>query len=572
MPRLLHFVFFICSLGGISFAQVDYGLDDEIRSKIRYPAYTISGHEYNGDTLCIGLRHLDAFDTIIASNGDSLVQRSIFSKIYCKSLSSGHLDTLLNLSELIYTNFESTNSKLYWVAVNTFLSKVEDSLELTLYYLDKSTLELDRVRLFTTNEGISHGFRYFKRHGDILVLASYEGSRFEGDDWLILLDTRTNRLITKAKLEWPLPTVTSDERRIHSVIPHIVGTDTTVYVTGYSGISRQDSVFIREYDLSGSMIREKKLSIVFFSSSYEEKTTYSKNRSYLIDYDKDSLFFIGHSFDFDIDDWFNGVFNYRVLQLYKLDQNLTFLDSAVIQVDSFHVDLMLLNSSLQLGDTLIFTGEAGASYLEDSLKRGYSGDDVELVLPRDHLAILAVNPRTLSKVWHHRVVASVKRPDLVLFSTKPSPTNYFSVAYALPGDFVEEDQVYQNHARLIHFNKHGCPSADPNKTCDELIFLDSYVLSIDDPARREEAAVPSIRAYPNLLAARTVNTLQLEIPEAYLGQHLRASVYSVQGAQLQTIPVDYDGQLQVPGLSSGIYFLLIESSSRQVGVARVVVR
>jgi hypothetical protein len=556
----------------LSFSQVNYDAGRNLKDWTTTGDYIVDSHEWFGDTLVLSSTFRYVFDTIQEMQGDSLV-----SVVRYGSAQGVHLflDEYAPASiNIIDTAFIAVTApvrykgKMYWGGQKSF-TPPDTSSWIVLYEFDPRTLGLRTLTLHDADAGF-HYMHNLEIRGGLLSAITRAGIDGDRQYYMNIVDPTRWRLLAQAQLEWTTGSLLRNTERMLSSDVQVIAGDTTVVFSGLEDDnSSADVYFFKFYNLQGQELATKYTGDVINNFSWLPVHR-NYDRSILSLRSDSSLFFLANHihFDYEADSTSSTDFKAYAIDPFTFEP----LDSSDIGDPNFAGLMQAIMDYTTVGDTLVAVGQCGWTFTEDDIRQGEPGYQQTFL----QLGVVAYDMNTLELLWAKRIIAETEFGSLSdEYGITSSPHNFVS-ATAMTYDRNPIDNSFDTEVRIIHLNKHGCPTGDPNKTCDDLIFLDQFVSDTDDPTV-EEGVVPSLQVVPSLLRVGRDNQIRFDID---LSPAATSSGYTVELFDNTARQLDHatlsslDASYALPSsLTAGIYYAYLRSSTgASIGVGKFVVQ
>jgi hypothetical protein len=404
------------------------------------------------------------------------------------------------------------------------------------------------------------------------LLSAITRAGIDGDRqyYMNIVDPTRWRLLAQAQLEWTTGSLLRNTERMLSSDVQVIAGDTTVVFSGLEDDnSSADVYFFKFYNLQGQELATKYTGDVINNFSWLPVHR-NYDRSILSLRSDSSLFFLANHihFDYEADSTSSTDFKAYAIDPFTFEP----LDSSDIGDPNFAGLMQAIMDYTTVGDTLVAVGQCGWTFTEDDIRQGEPGYQQTFL----QLGVVAYDMNTLELLWAKRIIAETEFGSLSdEYGITSSPHNFVS-ATAMTYDRNPIDNSFDTEVRIIHLNEHGCPTVDPDKTCDDLIFLDQFVSDTDDPTV-EEGVVPSLQVVPSLLRVGTDNQIRFDID---LSAVATSSGYTVELFDNTARQLDHatlsslDASYALPSsLTAGIYYAYLRSSTgASIGVGKFVVQ
>jgi hypothetical protein len=556
----------------LSFSQVNYDAGRNLKDWTTTGDYIVDSHEWFGDTLVLSSTFRYVFDTIQEMQGDSLV-----SVVRYGSAQGVHLflDEYAPASiNIIDTAFIAVTApvrykgKMYWGGQKSF-TPPDTSSWIVLYEFDPRTLGLRTLTLHDADAGF-HYMHNLEIRGGLLSAITRAGIDGDRQYYMNIVDPTRWRLLAQAQLEWTTGSLLRNTERMLSSDVQVIAGDTTVVFSGLEDDnSSADVYFFKFYNLQGQELATKYTGDVINNFSWLPVHR-NYDRSILSLRSDSSLFFLANHihFDYEADSTSSTDFKAYAIDPFTFEP----LDSSDIGDPNFAGLMQAIMDYTTVGDTLVAVGQCGWTFTEDDIRHGEPGYQQTFY----QLGVVAYDMNTLELLWAKRIIAETEFGSLSdEYGITSSPHNFVS-ATAMTYDRNPIDNSFDTEVRIIHLNEHGCPTVDPDKTCDDLIFLDQFVSDTDDPTV-EEGVVPSLQVVPSLLRVGTDNQIRFDID---LSAVATSSGYTVELFDNTARQLDHatlsslDASYALPSsLTAGIYYAYLRSSTgASIGVGKFVVQ
>ncbi|MFK8056236.1 MAG: hypothetical protein AB8F78_08980 [Saprospiraceae bacterium] len=556
-----------------SFSQVNYDAGRNLKEWSPTGDYLVDSHAWFGDSLVISSRLTYIYDTLEYMQGDTIftvIRYAVAQGIHVYP--DEYLPATVNLIDPAYrpsTPPVEYKGKLYWGARKTF-TPPDTSAWIALYEFDPKTLGIRTLTLHDAQSG-SHYIYDLVIDGDLLSAITRPGFGRE-PHYMNIVDPNRWKVVAHEELEWTTGDFVRSLERMHTSAIQIHNGDTTVVFSGVeSNETSRESMFFKFYNLDGQELFTEYRDEVFSDGIWLAHDRGENFDGAIIAQRTDAmLFFISNHRhpEFVADSTTGTDFKAYVIDPISYER----LDSSDIGDPAFWDGMQALVDYATVGDTLVAVGQCGDTIEELELRPG----DPNYNKTPYQLGVVAYDMNTLELIWKKRIIAETEFNELSKeYGVANSSQNFVSVT-AMTWERNSVTNALESEVRIIHLNEHGCPTADPNKTCDDLIWLDQYVSATDDP---EEVAgvVPSLEVVPSLLRAGSSNRLRFKLAGLDQGS---SSSYTVQffdniGRPVgQSAALGADHSCAVPvDLSAGIYYAYLRSASGQsIGVGKFVVQ
>ena len=558
----------------LSFSQVNYDAGRNLKDWTTTGDYIVDSHEWFGDTLVLSSTFRYVFDTIQEMQGDSLV-----SVVRYGSAQGVHLflDEYAPASiNIIDTAFIAVTApvrykgKMYWGGQKSF-TPPDTSSWIVLYEFDPRTLGLRTLTLHDADAGFHYMHDLEIREG---LLSAITRAGIDGDRryYMNIVDPTRWRLLAQAQLEWTTGRPSPSPRRLFTSDVQINEPDTTLIVFGVeNGFDQNNKMFFKYYDTEGHNLFTRYTNNQFFNGlfgSFDERRNY--DRPIITSRSDSSIFYISNHAHLNHERDSTSVADFKSYLIDPSTYNR--IDSSDIGDPNFTSGLQAIVDYTTVGDTLVAVGQCGWTFTEDDIRHGEPGYQQTFY----QLGVVAYDMNTLELLWAKRIIAETEFGSLSdEYGITSSPHNFVS-ATAMTYDRNPIDNSFDTEVRIIHLNEHGCPTVDPDKTCDDLIFLDQFVSDTDDPTV-EEGVVPSLQVVPSLLRVGTDNQIRFDID---LSAVATSSGYTVELFDNTARQLDHatlsslDASYALPSsLTAGIYYAYLRSSTgASIGVGKFVVQ
>ena len=554
----------------LSFSQVNYDAGRNLKDWTTTGEYLVDSHEWFGDTLVLSSTFRFVFDTILQTQGDTtftIVRYGAAQGIHVYP--DEYAPATVNIVDTAFfpiTTPVRYKDKMYWGSEKSF-TPPDTSAWIVLNEFDPHTLELRTLTLHDAQSN-THYMHDLEVRGDLLSVITRAGSNGRHNYFLNLVDPSQWELLAQAELEWTTGMMNRFSERMLTSDVQISEADTTLLFSGLEDNANFNAVyFLKFYNLIG-----EELATNYLGHGINSSASFTLSRNFdrsVISLRSDSMLFFlanhGH-IAFEADSTSPRDFIAYVIDPITYER----IDSSDIGDPAF-IALQAIMDYTTVGDTLVAVGQCGVTLEEDAIRPGEPGWSIT----RNQLGVVAYDMNTLEPIWRKRIIAELEFGNLSDdYGVTSSPHNFVS-ATAMTYE-RDADNSIENEVRIIHLNEHGCPTGDPDKTCDDLIFLDQFVSDTDDPTV-EEGVVPSLQVVPSLLRVGAANQIRFDIdlsPAAtssgYTVELYDNTVRQLDRATLSSLDASY----ALPAsLRAGIYYAYLRSSEgASIGVGKFVVQ
>jgi len=571
--RLVYFGILLLCTAGAAFSQVNYDAGRNLKEWTTTGDYLVDSHEWFGDTLIVSSVFRYVYDTIQRTQGDTIIDVVRYGSAQGIHIyPDENLPATINIIDTAFIPVSTPvryKDKMYWGGQKSF-TPPDTSSWIVLYEFDPSTLEYKTLTLHEADAGF-HYFHDLEIRGDLLSAITRVGEAGNRRYFMNIVDPSDWKLLAHAPLEWTTGNSNPSSERLHTSDVQIINGDTTVIVVGKEVNSRvNDAAFLKRYNLDGTELLTDYLEYQFVGGYWSE---YNVRRNYdrtILSLRSDSLLFFlsNHVHDnFEADSTGSVDFKAYLINPSTYER----IDSSDTGDPAFIAGMQAMMDYAVIGDTLVAVGQCGVTLVEDSTY-AVSGPNPLAY----QLGVVAYDMNTLEMLWTKRIIAETEFGSISDdYGVTSSPHNFASTT-AMTWKRNELTRFLETEVRIIHLNEHGCPTADPNKTCDDLIWLDQYVSDTDNPSS-SGGMVPSIQVVPSLLAVGADNRIQFTaeaIPTSSSNGYT-VELYDSNARRLDSATLlDLSTSYTLPSsLTSGIYYAYLRSSTgASIGVGKFVVQ
>lgn len=559
-----------CSLS--SFAQVNYEAGRNLKDWTTTGDYLVDSHEWFGDTLILSSSFRYVFDTIVQMQGDTTITVVRYGSAQGIHIyPDEYLPATINLVDTAFIPITTPvlyKDKMYWGAQKSF-TPPDTSAWIVLYEFDPKTLARRSLTLHDAQSGFH--YMYDLEVDDGLLSAITRAGR-SGDEqyYMNVVDPAQWKLVAHTPLEWTTGNLSSNSERLFTSDIKIIGSDTIVV---YSGIEDANyshrALFFKDYNFEGEELYTR-----YTGDRVENFWWYGTRRNYdrsILTAREDSfLFFLSNHSHPEYEDDATSPIDFKAYVIDPVTYERIASSDAMGDPRFFDVMQALMDYTT-IGDTLVAVGQCGTTIIEDSTYALMGPNPIGY-----QLGVMGYDMNTLDLLWSKRIVAATKYQSLSDdYGVASSPHNFVSVT-AMTWQDNEIDNSRDTEVRIIHLNAHGCPTGDPDKTCDELIWLDQYVSNTDDP-ETSRGIVPSLAVTPSLLPTGNENRIRFS-SDVLSSDQLTActlQLYNINGQILeQATLTGPEFSFAVPErLTAGIYFAYLKTTEgKSIGVGRFVLQ
>lgn len=553
------------------FTQVNYDAGRNLKEWTNTGDYLVDSHEWFGDTLILSSVFRYVFDTVQSTQGDTVISIVRYGSaqgihIYPDENSPATIN-IVDTAFIPISKPVRYKHKMYWGGQKSF-TPPDTSSWIVLYEFDLKTLAYKTLTLHDADAGF-HYLHGIDLRGDLLSIITRAGIRGDREYYLNIVDPSRWELVSQAQIEWTTGDMDYRNERLLTSDVQVLDGDTTVIFSGLEDANNSPLVYVfKSFNLHGQELMTDYIGDVNSSRWSNERRNY--DRPVLALRSDSMLFYLSNHihFEYEADSTSPTDFKAHIIDPFTYNR----IDSSDIGDPTFVGPMQNMIGYTTIGDTLIAVGKCGWTFAEDDIRPGEPGYQKTF----GQLGVLAYDMNTLKLIWKKRIIAETEFGSLSdNYGVTNSPHNFVS-ATAMTWYRNVVDNSFDNEVRVIHLNKNGCPSADPAKTCDDLIWLDQYV-SDSDELVNTDGVVQSLRVVPSLFATGMNNSIQfdakglnVESVSSYTVQLFDSNARVLGQANLLTFDTPY----ALPSsLKAGVYYAFLKSSTgKSIGVGKFVIQ